>query len=42
MENNLGEAIVAFVAMSETRQIVPPKKVNVPNINWKGQHHIAK
>ena len=36
MENNFGESIAAFVAMSETRQIVPPKELNITNINRKG------
>ena len=41
MVNNFGEAIAAFVAMPETRQIVPPKELNTPNINRKGAapHH---
>ena len=36
MENSFGEAIAAFVAMPETRQIVPPKELNITNINRKG------
>ena len=52
MVNDLGEAIVAFVAMPETRQIAQPKKLNITNNNihinsqpikiGKVQHHIAK
>ena len=36
MVKNFGEAVAAFVAMPETRQIVPPKELNTTNINRKG------
>ena len=48
MVNDLGEAIAAFVAMPETRQIAQPKQLNTTNINSrpihieKGQYRIAK
>ena len=36
MVNTFGEAIAAFVAMPETRQILPPKELNTTIINKKG------
>ena len=36
MVNDFGEAITAFVAMPETRQIAQPKQLNTININRKG------
>ena len=48
MVNGFGEAIPAFVAMPETRQIAQPKQLNTTNTNsrpiyiGKGHHHIAK
>ena len=48
MVNDFEEAVAAFVAMPETRQIAQSKQLNTTNINSrpiyieKGQHHIAK
>ena len=41
MMNDFGEAIAAFVAKPETRQIVQTKELNTTNINMKGvaPHH---
>ena len=36
MVNDLVEAITAFVAMLETRQIAKPKERNITNIDRKG------
>ena len=36
MVNDFGEAIAAFVAMSETRQIAQPKELDITNIDRKG------
>ena len=36
MVNNFREAIVAFVAMAERRQIAQPKELNTTNINRNG------
>ena len=36
MVNDLGQAIAAYVAMPETRQIAQPKELNTTNINRKG------
>ena len=36
MVNDFGEAIAAFVAMLETKQIAKPKVLNTTNINRKG------
>ena len=41
MVNDFVEAIAAFVAMPETRQIAQPKELDSTNIDRKGQHHIA-
>ena len=48
MVNNYGEAVAAFVAMPETRQIAQPKQLNTTNKDSrpiyieKGQHYIEK
>ena len=36
MVNDLGEVLVAFVAMPETKQIAQPKELNNTDINKKG------
>ena len=36
MVNDFGKAMVAFVAMPETRQIMQLKELNIININRKG------
>ena len=43
MVNDFEEAIAAFVAMPETKQIAQPEELNISNIDiGQGQHHIKK
>ena len=40
MVNDFVEAIAAFFAMPETRQIAQPKELSATNINRKGQNRL--
>ena len=42
MANDFGDAIAAFVAVRETRQIAQPKQLNTTNINRKAAALLCK